>query len=333
MKTSFGKYGIRMFAVALPLLLAACATDMHMPPKNLISFGDSLSDLGSYSPRNAAVGGGKFTVNPGPIWVENIARHYDLKIGPNRTGGWGFPIAVMGGTAYGEGGSRVSQQPGSNNTDASKGPGSGQTTRPVREQIDTHLASHGGKFQPDDLVLVWAGANDVFRHVLFVPAPSQEVAEARIRDAADELAADVRRMAAAGAHRMVVLNLEDYGTTPSSRSASAEKAALLTAVGRAFNAQLAKGLMGTGAMLVDVERLYSRIKEEPTKFGLTNVRDQACRLTDLPMRSVTYCTRETLTSPEAAATYLYADGVHPSPAGHRIIAEHVLSALDGRGKD
>jgi phospholipase/lecithinase/hemolysin len=333
MKTSLGQYGIRMLAVALPLLLVACATDVRMPPKNLISFGDSLSDLGSYSPRNAAVGGGKFTVNPGPIWVETVARHYDLKIGPNRTGGWGFPISEMGGTAYGEGGSRVSQQPGSNNTDASKGAGSGQTTRPVREQISTHLAAHGGKFQPEDLVLVWAGANDVFRHVLFAPAPSQEVAEARIREAADELVADVRRMAAAGARRMVVLNLEDYGTTPSSRSAGAEKAALLTAVGRAFNVQLAKGLTGTGALLVDVERLYSRIKDEPAKFGLTNVRDQACRLADLPMRSVTYCTRDTLTSPEAAATYLYADGVHPSPAGHRIIAEQVLSALDGRGKD
>lgn len=333
MKTLFGHYGIRMLTLALPILLGACATGVGTPPKNLISFGDSLSDLGSYSPRNAAVGGGKFTVNPGPIWVETVARHYDLKIGPNRTGGWGFPMTVMGGTAYGEGGSRVSQQPGSNNTDASKGSGSGQTTRPVREQIDTHLASHGGKFQPEDLIFVWAGANDVFRHVLFVPAASQEVAEARIREAAEDLAADIRRMAAAGARRLVVLNLEDYGATPSARGLGAAKAAMLTAGGRAFNAQLAMGLAGTGALLVDVEALYSRIKAEPAKFGLANVLDQACRLAELPTRSVTYCTRETLVSPEAAATYLYADGVHPSPAGHRIIAEHVLSALDGRGKD
>jgi outer membrane lipase/esterase len=104
------------------------------------------------------------------------------------------------------------------------------------------------------------------------------------------------------------------------------------AVTVSFNAQLARGLTGTGALLVDVEGLYARIKAEPAKFGLTNVRDQACRVAELPMRSITYCTRDTLASPEAATTYLYADGVHPSPAGHRIVAEHVLSMLDGKGK-
>ena len=332
MKPRFARYVVRTFATAL-LLLSACATDVRVAPKNLISFGDSLSDLGTYSPRNASVGGGKFTVNPGPTWVETVAGHYALKIGPNRTGGWGFPISELGGTAYGEGGSRVSQQPGSNNTDASKGPGSGQTTRPVREQITTHLALHGGKFQPDDLILVWAGANDVFRHVLFAPAPSREETEARSRGAADELAADIQRMTAAGAGLVVVLNLEDYGTTPSARNAGAEKAALLTAAGRAFNAQLGIGVAGTGALLIDVERLYARIKAEPARFGLANVRDPACRLSELPSRSVTYCTRDTLVSPEATATFLYADGVHPSPAGHRLIAELVLSALAGKGRE
>ncbi len=33
----------------------------------VVSFGDSLSDVGTYAPIAAAVGGGRFTTNPGQV--------------------------------------------------------------------------------------------------------------------------------------------------------------------------------------------------------------------------------------------------------------------------
>ena len=71
-------------------LLAACGgggDDNSTPAGGLklqvVSFGDSLSDVGTYSPVAAAnFGGGRFTTNPGEVWVQNVAKYYGDTLTP-----------------------------------------------------------------------------------------------------------------------------------------------------------------------------------------------------------------------------------------------------------
>jgi len=64
-------------------------------------FGDSLSDAGTFKPV-LPPGTGKFTTNPGPVWVEVFAQRYGFTATP----------ANQGGTDYAEGGARVALLPG-----------------------------------------------------------------------------------------------------------------------------------------------------------------------------------------------------------------------------
>lgn len=311
----------RWAAAAAAGILAACA--IVQPAPRVISFGDSLSDLGTYGARTEGRTAGRFTTNPGPIWVEIVATEMGGSVTGYRQAGWGRGEHVLGGLAYGEGGSRITEQPGSNNTDATAGAGSGQTTMPVREQISIHLRRD--EFRAQDVVLVWAGANDIFRHALFAPAPTAEAGEAYVRDAARSLAAEVRRIVAAGQPRVVVLTIDDYGETPSARNGpNREK---LSRWSNAFNADLIAGLLGAPVQLVDANRLLREIRNEPVRFNLQQGLAPACALSTLPQRSVAFCSTETLVAPDAHLTHLYADGVHLTTAGHRLVAQEALRAI------
>jgi phospholipase/lecithinase/hemolysin len=80
--------------------------------RQVIVFGDSLSDVGTYRVGPIAqVGGGKFTTNPGPVWPETIGVLLGTQVTPFRQGFAG-QSQVIGGTGFAMGGSRVSQQPG-----------------------------------------------------------------------------------------------------------------------------------------------------------------------------------------------------------------------------
>jgi phospholipase/lecithinase/hemolysin len=148
-----------------------------------VSFGDSLSDLGTYAVGTVqALGGGKFTINgnnvsvnpalTGTNWTELIAAQLQLKAPcPYMTGldgdaSKGFSVAVSthtGCTSYAQGGARVTNPVGPGN----KATGSpvGALTQPVATQIKNHLTVAGGKFKGDELILVMAGGNDVLENL------------------------------------------------------------------------------------------------------------------------------------------------------------------------
>jgi outer membrane lipase/esterase len=147
----------------------------------LVTFGDSLSDQGSYAPATSLSGdgqapyfGGKFTVNldanAGTIWVENLATTLGLTVFPAEMGFAGSsvkcpvkyiqPSAATLCTSYGQGGARVTDPNGIGHTTASGA--AAALTVPIVSQIDNHLAAFGGKFNATDLVFVWGGNNDVF---------------------------------------------------------------------------------------------------------------------------------------------------------------------------
>ena len=145
-----------------------------------ITFGDSLSDTGTYKVGAIAqLGGGKYTINgdltsrnaalTGKIWPELVAARLNLEAPcPAQTGlegsGAGFNVPVVNYPLcynYAQGGSRVTiaEGPGNKLYTASVG----QLTKPVTEQITRHLVKAGGKFTGTEVVFVMAGGNDALQ--------------------------------------------------------------------------------------------------------------------------------------------------------------------------
>jgi phospholipase/lecithinase/hemolysin len=182
---------MRQFKLAMTLMAAAviagCGGNDPRPgdqsPKlkysSQVSFGDSLSDVGTYKVGTvAALGGGTFTINgnntavnaalTGKNWTELMAAQVGLSAPcPAVTGldgdaskGFSVPVQAKAGCyGYAQGGARVTNPVGPGN----KATGSpvGALTVPMVTQVKNHLAAVGGKFKGDEIVYVMGGNNDV----------------------------------------------------------------------------------------------------------------------------------------------------------------------------
>ncbi len=99
-------------------------------------------------------------------------------------------------------------------------------------------------------------------------------------------------------------------------------AALATALSQGYNAALLAATAGSGAIVLDTWALFQEISADPGAFGLLNVTGTACTTP-----SSLFCTTATLVDPNAPQLFLYADGVHPTTAGHRIFADYAYSVV------
>lgn len=143
-----------------------------------VSFGDSLSDVGTYRVGTIAqLGGGRYTINGsntainaalhGKNWTELLAAQLSLAapcpavtgLDGDATKGFSVPVANFTScTSYAQGGARVTNPVGPGNK--LTGSPVGQLTYPIVKQVETHLARNGGSFKANDLVIVMAGGND-----------------------------------------------------------------------------------------------------------------------------------------------------------------------------
>lgn len=115
----------------------------------VVSFGDSLSDVGTYAPViQSSFGGGRFTTNPGEVWTQKVAEYYGDTLTPAYLGGFGKPLVAAGGYGYAQGGSDVVNAQGQgwapNNMAA--------TTVPVVTQVANYLGAHTS-FNANQLVM------------------------------------------------------------------------------------------------------------------------------------------------------------------------------------
>ena len=349
-------------ALAASVVLASCGGGDAKPEiKSLVSFGDSLSDVGTYRVGTvAAVGGGRYTVN-GPAarnWTELVASEFRLPAPcPAMTGldgsatlGFFAPVTRNSAcTNHAQGGARVSLQPGPGNKLLGGANAIlGQLTIPVKEQIANHLAASNGRFNGAELVTVLAGGNDLFIQAGAVPqvaasiaatgvtpsvALQQAVAQAAqaMGTAGTELATLVRNeMLAKGARYVVVVNLPDVSRTPYALAQNADGQAMVAALVGAFNQALAAGLAGTaGVVMVDAYTSSRAQAANPGAYGLTNVTTPVCSTTSAanPLGGNALTCTDASTIGVAYGTYLYADNVHPTPRGNQLLADEVLRAL------
>lgn len=325
-----------------------------------VSFGDSLSDVGSYQVGPIAFyGGGQFTINAVSSvkaftptnWTEMTSVKLGIAGGlpcAAVTGGFGAASSVHAGCyGYAEGGARVTSASGVGNTGTIAGP----MTLPVVTQISTHLAAVGNKFSGNEIVYVMAGANDVFTQAGMVSAgliaPGSAVQA--IQTVATELAAQINtNILGKGATHVVVINVPDIASTPqvtsiASAVVQAQTAGLMDTLVTTFNATLKAGVPDSAAVLnVDA---YTASKDEvvnPSKYLLTNVATTACNL-NWPLNilassavpnsgSSLVCNAGNLnTGVLPTDHYLFADLVHPTPYGQLLFATYVLQAMTNKG--
>ena len=261
----------------------------------LVVFGDSLSDngnlyavTGNTTPTSPPYFNGRFS--NGPVFTELLGFN---------AGRFTAGAPVTGSVNYAFGGARTDN--------AASPPG-------MRNQLLAYTGG-GGTFGANDLVSILGGANNIFQAVpaaAVSPNPAGAIQPVALAAAAD-INFIVNSVAGAGAGTILVSNLPNLALTPQfNQGPGAPAAPLADYAGTTFNSALLAGLMttaaarpGTNIIMMDLYKIGPALVARPGAFGLTNVRD-AC------FNGVTVCA-----TPD---TYLYWDGVHPTAAGHRLLA-------------
>jgi phospholipase/lecithinase/hemolysin len=334
-----------------------------------VTFGDSLSDVGSYAVGTVReLGGGKFTINgdntarspdlTGKNWTELMAAQFGLPAPcPAQTGlqgdaARGFLVPVQdnpGCYGYAQGGARVRDPVGPGN--ALTGSPLGALTVPVAQQIARHLVVAGGRFRGDEVVFVAAGGNDVLAQLTALTAgataagasggpaaaaayvtDNSDEAVAAMAEAGADLATLVRtELVGRGANFVVVNNLADVASTPLGAAQSEPLQALIAAMVAAFNEQLLAGLAGEErVLLVDVHSLIRDQVSNPGAYGITNSNTPACGPNPLEGSSLV-CNGSNVLPGGDVGRYLFADTVHLTPFGYALVAEHVSAEMMEKG--
>lgn len=359
-------------AAAAAALLAGCggSDGGNDSPSytRLVSFGDSLSDVGTYrtAGMRAVFDGGQFTVNDysatrpaaGTNWTEQLAHELALPAAcAARTGlapPPGSPLAALaeatqdhaGCFNYAQGGARVTEPYGPGN--AARLPDDqrgllGASTDPLTVQIARHLARAGGSFSNGELVTVLAGGNDALVQVeplvgaLLTGADAATVnalATQAIQNmalAGQQLAALVQsQLLAHGAQRVALVLLPDIGVTPSVVSLSVEQRAVISQFSQAFNAPLQQAFAKEPRVLVvDAFTASRQQAQNPAPYGLVNTTQPACLLSSERFNSL-FCNKTTVSAPDVSRWW-FADTVHLTPYGYQLLARVVTDAMTRAG--
>jgi hypothetical protein len=299
-----------MGGVAAAVLLASCGGGDQIDPfvpARVISFGDENSLIADtsdgprkYSVNFQAEANGPIDCTQFAIWNQIVASSYSL------------PFPECPGTATSTP-SRILATPNA-------------TVQDVATQIEGFLASDSfGR----DFVTVLAGTHDILALQQQIGTAGYTLTDA-LRDAGQrgaDLAAQVNRIAEAGG-KVLVSTVPSVGFTPQGR-ADAAKMDQLNQLSTEFNTQLRIGLVNDGrriGLVLTDERIRQHVAN-----GSLNTTDSACN--DETLGDVLTCTSQTLRTKDgqtaSPTTWLWADDLHMSPAGHSIAGSLALERARG----
>jgi outer membrane lipase/esterase len=86
-----------------------------------------------------------------------------------------------------------------------------------------------------------------------------------------------------------------------------------------YNATLNAALdaLGGNVIRVNAFALFDEIMADPARYGFANWTSPACTSVVAGRVYAPFCTPQTLATPEAPETYVFAEGSHPTTATHR----------------
>ena len=318
MKATF-RHSLLAAALALATLPAAVQAS-DSPFTKTVFFGDSLTDGGYFRPvliqmigPNGAVIG-QFTTNPGYVWSQYLADFYGSNAQPAWTGNNTASPTLASGNNWAVGGARVG---------TSTVGGLGYTPS-LAAQYARYLSA-GNTVDPGALYTVWGGANDMFA----VQAnPSQ--AQAIIGGAVSAQIGLIGALTQAGAQYILVPTLPDLGLTPDSRAGGAVAMAQGTALATTYNNALFGGLASANLRVIPLDTFHfvQEVVANPSMYGISNVTGKACATQPPPAGGSSLFCSPASTVP-GGSSYLFADGVHPTAAAHKALADFAISVIEG----
>jgi phospholipase/lecithinase/hemolysin len=274
-----------MATIAVGMILFAGGRARAEGITGIVSFGDSLSDVGNDL---LASGGtqpapttsyfeGRFT--NGGNWLDYLA--HDLGVAaptPSLAGGSDY---AFGGASTGTGTTTYAP---------------GQNVPNVGSQIAMYLSTHTPT--AGELFTIWAGANN-----LLIGNQTNPIVPAQ------DIATEITTLAAAGAKQFLIPNLPLLGEIPASSGFSAAQRQALDAWSVGFNQTLAaeatalQNSLGVQIHIVDIQGLFQKVLANPASYGFSNVTGSAI-------------------NPGLNGNgYLFWDAEHPTTAADALIAE------------
>lgn len=298
---------LRVLVVCIGLIVAPLA---HAAYSTMFVFGDSLSDNGNAY----TLSGGIWPPSPpysqqfsdGPTAAEYLADALGIELLASTAGGTNF--AVGGATTGLENYSYEVSSP--------------FPLPPTLDQTGT-LAQVAGfaaatpDFDPaSSLFMLWAASNDFFLALtqgtdLFAAAST----------AVSNLITSIGLLAGVGATDFLIPNMPNLAQTPFGLAQGAEGQAALELLSIGFNDALAGALDlaragmvpgvpgGLDLIAFDTAAFLAEIISDPSGFGFIDVTTPCALL------------------PTGCEGFLFFDSVHPTTAGHRLLAERFLAAV------
>ncbi len=300
----------RVFATGILALLAASSGARAGTIDAIYAFGDSLSDVGNVFALTgipaAPYVNGQFS--NGPLWVQDLA--VGLGLSP-------LTPSVLGGTDYAY-------------ATAETGNASFDTANPVADilgptgQLAQFEATHATA-DPNALYTIWVGSNDLTD----IPAGSTPAQAATdIATIAANIDTTIGTLAGLGAKNFLIVTVPDLGKTPAAIAGGPLAVASATALSSSLDSTLVGGagpipslanlaaLEGLNLKVLNAFTLLDSAVASPGTFGLTDVTDACFSTTTMPP---TVCANPN--------QYLFWDELHPTAAGHAIVADAALTLV------
>ncbi len=191
-------------------------------------------------------------------------------------------------------------------------------------QVSRFLSDFDRQAPADALYIVFVGGNDL-RDALdaLVQDPTFGTSLGIVGAAVTAIQSNLLTLHAAGARSFLVANAPDVGLAPAVRLAGPAAQVAANFLSAQFNDGLEVLLqnlefaLGVGIVRLNVFEILNKIVATPKAFGLTDVEHPCIAL-------------DTIVQPFCAnpGTFLFWDGIHPTVAGHRILAERARAALN-----
>ncbi|MBL8428421.1 MAG: PEP-CTERM sorting domain-containing protein [Dechloromonas sp.] len=282
-----------------------------LPYSNLVVFGDSLADSGNNAIIADASFGGARTAAPfagplvptlpyasntysnGPVWTQYFASALGMSLSPS----------LLGGNNYAYGGARV---------------GSDAQVPSLQTQMSMYLQAN--TISANTLYVIEGGGNDARDVVSLYAAGKVQEAESAVAAYVGGVISMLAGLAGGGAEHFLLWNITDLGLVPAittmgpavSAGASAIVAGMNLALLDALDANLPDSVL-KNIVFFDAYAGLRDIVAKPADYGLSNASAACGASADCVANS--------------AGDYFFWDGIHPTTAGHALMAQLAVSAV------
>lgn len=191
----------------------------------------------------------------------------------------------------------------------------------------------------------WEKAGEAYMQELAVRFSSRVQNHVLMRDGQRVVVLNVPDVTRTPRFQAILALLRQLGGSHGGESVAAELQALFQGWARTFNQTLESEFKGMAPVaIVDFYGLLAQWADHGEQFGLTNTTSAVCPVEDpaatMPSYDIAQCTVAWLDANAPAGTtpaagwwnsYAFADGFHPTPRGHALMARAVLDAIAAKG--